>query len=193
MTGNVDEAMFAPFPANQPVESCETSFEASVGLERKLQDELNYHKYGSRMDNFESQPLVYSAEKREEERRRRVSFDPFATPPAAPQMNESYLKAESTGSKASCYSNVTSYSHLKQPPPPAATTPIWENLPYNPNIMYGTRPVDPIAGCTEDLYGSNSANTFSLNKPPVPESGLDQQPQASTPWIPKSLNTETGR
>ncbi|KAM7177099.1 receptor-interacting serine/threonine-protein kinase 1 isoform 1-T4 [Macrochelys suwanniensis] len=193
MTGNVDEAMFAPFPVNQPVESCETSFEASMGLERKLQDELNYHKYGSRMDNSESQPLVYSAEKREEERRRRVSFDPFATPPAAPQMNESYLKAESTGSKANPYSNTTNYSHVQQPPPPAAATPIWENVPYNPNIIYGTRPGEPITGCTEDLYGSNSANTFSLNKPPVPESGPDQHPQASTPWFPTNLNTETGK
>ncbi|XP_034618123.1 receptor-interacting serine/threonine-protein kinase 1 isoform X2 [Trachemys scripta elegans] len=193
MTGNVDEAMFAPFPANQPVESCETSFEASMGLERKLQDELNYHKYGSRMDNSESQPVIYSAEKREEERRRRVSFDPFATPPAAPQMCESYLQAESTRSKASPYSNMTNYSHLQQPPPPAAATPIWENVPYNPNIMHGTRPLDPIIGCPEDLYGSNSANTFSLNKPPVPESGLDQHPQASTPLFPKSPNTETGK
>lgn len=195
MTGNVDEAMFAPFPANQPVESCETSFEASISLERKLQDELNYHKYGSRMDNSESQPLVYSAEEREEERRRRVSFDPFATPPAAPQMNELYLKAESTESKASPYSNITNYSHLKQPPPPAAAaaTPTWENVPYNPNIMCGTRPIDPITRSTEDLYGSNSANTFSLNKPPVPESGLHQHPKASTPWFPKSPNTETGK
>ncbi|KAM9165960.1 receptor-interacting serine/threonine-protein kinase 1 isoform 2-T2 [Pangshura tecta] len=194
MTSNVDEAMFAPFPPNQPVESCETSFEASISLERKLQDELNYHKYGSRMDNSESQPLVYSAEEREEERRRRVSFDPFATPPAAPQMNELYLKAESTESKASPYSNMTNYSHLQQPPPPAAAaaTPTWENVPYNPNIiMCGTRPIDPITRSTEDLYGSNSANTFSLNKPPVPESGLHQQPQASTPWFPKSPNTET--
>uniref|UniRef100_A0A674JDE6 Receptor interacting serine/threonine kinase 1 n=1 Tax=Terrapene triunguis TaxID=2587831 RepID=A0A674JDE6_9SAUR len=191
MTGNMDEAMFAPFPANQPVESCETSFEASMGLERKLQDELNYHKYGSRMDNSESQPVVYSAEKREEERRRRVSFDPFATPPAASQMYESYLKAESTGSKASPYSNMTNYSHLQQPPLPAAATPIWENVLYNPNITHGTRPLDPIIGCPEDLYGSNSANTFSLNKPPVPESGLDQHPQASTPLFPKSPNTET--
>ncbi|XP_050795928.1 receptor-interacting serine/threonine-protein kinase 1 isoform X2 [Gopherus flavomarginatus] len=180
--------------ANQPVETCESSFEASVSLERKLQDELNYHKHGSRMDNSESQPLVYSAEEREEERRRRVSFDPFATPPAAPQMNELYLKAESTESKASPYSNMTNYSHLQPPPPPpAAATPIWENVPYNPNITYGTRPIDPITRSTEDLYGSNSANTFSLNKPPVPESGLHQQPQASTPWFPKSPNTETGK
>ncbi|XP_030408168.1 receptor-interacting serine/threonine-protein kinase 1 isoform X2 [Gopherus evgoodei] len=180
--------------ANQPVETCESSFEASISLERKLQDELNYHKHGSRMDNSESQPLVYSAEEREEERRRRVSFDPFATPPAAPQMNELYLKAESTESKASPYSNMTNYSHLQPPPPPAAAaTPIWENVPYNPNITYGTRPIDPITRSTEDLYGSNSANTFSLNKPPVPESGLHQQPQASTPWFPKSPNTETGK
>ncbi|XP_014436926.2 receptor-interacting serine/threonine-protein kinase 1 isoform X1 [Pelodiscus sinensis] len=197
MTGNVDEALFAPYPENQPVESCEIAFEASLNLERKLQDELNYHNYGSRMDNSESQPLVYSAEKTEEERRRRVSFDPFAKPFAAPQTNESYLKAANTGSKASPYSNMTNYKHLQQPPlptptPSSAATPIWEQQPYNPNV-FGARSADLITGCTEDLYGSSSANTFSLNKPPVPESGLHQQPEAFTSWFPKSLNTEPGK
>ncbi|XP_067418705.1 receptor-interacting serine/threonine-protein kinase 1 isoform X2 [Emydura macquarii macquarii] len=192
MTGNVDEAMFAVFPENQPVESCETSFEASISLERKLQDELNYHNCGSRMDNSESQPLVYSAEKREEERRRRVSYDPFARTSVAPPINESYPKAESTGSKASRYNNAANYSNLQQPPPASpAATPAWENLPHNPN--YGTRSGDLITGYAEDLYVSNSANIFSLNKPPVPESGVDQEPQASTPWFPRSQNTETGK
>ncbi|XP_074843852.1 receptor-interacting serine/threonine-protein kinase 1-like isoform X1 [Carettochelys insculpta] len=197
MTGNVDEAMFAAYPENQPVESCETSFEAPVSLERKLQDELNYHRYGSRMDHSESQPLAYTAEKTEQERRRRVSFDPFAKTSATPQMSESYLKAANPGSKASPYSNMTNYNHLQQPllppPPPAATTPSWEHLRYSPNIMYGTRPIEMVTGCTEDLYGSNSANIFSQSKPPVPESGLDQQPEAATPRCPKNLNTETGK
>uniref|UniRef100_A0A8C8SYJ1 Receptor interacting serine/threonine kinase 1 n=1 Tax=Pelusios castaneus TaxID=367368 RepID=A0A8C8SYJ1_9SAUR len=192
MTGPVNEAMFAAFPVNQPVESCENSFEDSISLQRKLQDELNYHNWGSRMDNSESQPLVYSAEKTEEERRRRVSYDPFARVSAAPPMNDPYLKAESTGSKASPYNNVANHSHLQQSPSPAAT-PIRENLPQHPNVMLGTRPVNLTTGYIEDLYGSNSANTFSLNKPPVPESGLDQHPQASTPWFPKSPNTETGK
>ncbi|KYO35487.1 receptor-interacting serine/threonine-protein kinase 1 [Alligator mississippiensis] len=189
--GNVNEAMFAACPDHHPVESCETSLEPFMNLERKLQDEYNYHKYGSRMDKSESQPIMYTHEMKEEERRRRVSHDPFAKPSFAPQMKESHVKTENTGPKASPFNKTTNYSHFRQQPP--AGMPTQEYLPYTPNVTYGARAADFTAGSTEDLYGSGSANTFSLNKPPVPESGLDHQPQTSPAWFPKSLQTEPGK
>uniref|UniRef100_A0A8D0LBD5 Receptor interacting serine/threonine kinase 1 n=1 Tax=Sphenodon punctatus TaxID=8508 RepID=A0A8D0LBD5_SPHPU len=190
MTNYVDEAMFAAVPQNQPVESCETSFEAAGSLQRKLLDEFNYHVYGSRMDKSDSQPAVYSAEMREEERRRRVSYDPFANGSATPCTQESYLNAENSGLKASPYNSVTSNNHLPQESS-AAASPVVEKFPYNPNIAFGAMPADLIAtASTEDIYRSNSANTSTPNKPPVPESGPEQQAKPYTHIFPRSLSSE---
>ncbi|XP_019398138.1 PREDICTED: receptor-interacting serine/threonine-protein kinase 1 isoform X2 [Crocodylus porosus] len=188
--GNVNEAMFAACPDHQPVESCETSLEPFTNLERKLQDEYNYHKYGSRMDKSESQPIIYTPEMREEERRRRVSHDPFAKPSFTPQMKELHVKTENTGPKASPFNKTTSYNHSQQSP---AGMPTQEYLPYIPNVTYRAGVVDFTAGSTEDLYGSGSTNTFSLSKRPVPESGLGHQPQTSPAWFPTSLQPEPGK
>uniref|UniRef100_A0A8D0HNQ0 Receptor interacting serine/threonine kinase 1 n=1 Tax=Sphenodon punctatus TaxID=8508 RepID=A0A8D0HNQ0_SPHPU len=193
MTNYVDEAMFAAVPQNQPVESCETSFEAAGSLQRKLLDEFNYHVYGSRMDKSDSQPAVYSAEMREEERRRRVSYDPFANGSATPCTQESYLNAENSGLKASPYNSVTSNNHLPQESS-AAASPVVEKFPYNPNIAFGAMPADLIAtASTEDIYRSNSANTSTPNKPPVPESGPEQQAKPYTHIFPRSLSSEKGK
>ncbi|KFO70522.1 Receptor-interacting serine/threonine-protein kinase 1, partial [Cuculus canorus] len=174
MTSQVNEALFAASPENQPVESCETSFTSADNLERKLQHEYNYHVFGSRMDKAVP-PVVYTPEMREEERRRRVSYDPFAKSTPTPQWNETYPRAEKTGT------NTNPYFW----PQPAATIP----KPGNVDIFYGPNSLLP--GNAEGLYGLCSANTFSLSKPPVPESCSHLQPQTSLSWYPKNADTDT--
>ncbi|NXE10436.1 RIPK1 kinase, partial [Lophotis ruficrista] len=177
MASQVNEALFAAFPQNQPVESCETSFTSADNLERKLEREYNYHVFGSRMDKAVP-PVVYTPEMREEERRRRVSYDPFAKPSPIPQWSELYPRAEKTGS------NTNPYFW----PQPAATTP----KPGNVDIFYGPNPNSLLTGNTDHLYGLYSASTFSLSKPPVPESGSNLQSQTSVNWYPKNADTDTG-
>ncbi|XP_055964455.1 receptor-interacting serine/threonine-protein kinase 1 [Sorex fumeus] len=70
----VEELYFAPSPDHQPEEN-------EFHLQSKLQEEANYHLYGSRMDRTSKpQPRPTVATRHEEERRRRVSHDPFAQP-----------------------------------------------------------------------------------------------------------------
>ncbi|NXK12181.1 RIPK1 kinase, partial [Herpetotheres cachinnans] len=177
MTSQVNEALFAASPENQPVESCETSF-TSDNLERKLQCEYNYHVFGSRMDKAVP-PLVYTPEMREEERRRRVSYDPFAKPsPTPPQRSELFPSTEKTGSNTNPYFL----------PQPAATPPKRGNVDF----FYGPNPNSLLTGNTEDLYGLCSASTCSLSKPPVPESGPNLQSQTNVTWYPKNAGTDTG-
>ncbi|NXI92731.1 RIPK1 kinase, partial [Psophia crepitans] len=177
MASQVNEALFAASPANQPVESCETSFTSANNLERKLQQEYNYHAFGSRMDKTVP-PVVYTPETREEEKKRRVSYDPFAKLSSTPQWKELYPRAEKTAS------NTNPYFW----PQPAATTPKQGNA----DVFYGPNPNSHLMGNTEDLYGLRSASNFSLSKPPVPESGLNLQPQTNINWYPKNADTDTG-
>ncbi|KFM07474.1 Receptor-interacting serine/threonine-protein kinase 1, partial [Aptenodytes forsteri] len=174
-TSQVNEALFAASPENQPVESCETSFTSGDNLERKLQCEYNYHVFGSRMDKAVP-PVVYTPEMREEEKRRRVSYDPFAKSPPTPR-SELYPRAEKTGS------NTNPYFW----PQPAATTPKRGNV----DTFYGPNPNSLLTGNTEGLYGLCSANTFSLSKPPVPESGPNLQSPSNVNWYPQNADTET--
>ncbi|KFO06378.1 Receptor-interacting serine/threonine-protein kinase 1, partial [Balearica regulorum gibbericeps] len=176
MTSQVNEVLFAASPDNQPVESCETSFTSADNLERKLQREYNYHAFGSRMDKAVP-PVVYTPEMREEEKRRRVSYDPFTKPSPTPQWNEPYSRAEKTGS------NTNPYFW----PQPAATTPKRGNV----DPFYGPNPNNLLMGNTEDLYGLCSASAFSLSKPPVPESGPNLQPQTNVNWYSKNADTDT--
>ncbi|KFZ67315.1 Receptor-interacting serine/threonine-protein kinase 1, partial [Podiceps cristatus] len=175
MTSQVNEALFAAFPENQPVESCETSFTPADNLERKLQREYNYHVHGSWMDKA-IPPVVYTPEMREEERRRRVSYDPFAKPSPSPQRSELYPRAEKTGSNTNLYFW----------PQPAATKPKWGNV----DIFYRPNPNSVLTGNTEDLYGLCSASNVSLSKPPVPESGQNLQSQTNANWYPKNADTD---
>ncbi|NXR64958.1 RIPK1 kinase, partial [Rhadina sibilatrix] len=174
MTSEVNEALFAASPKNQPVESCETSFASPDYLERKLQHEYNYHAYGSRLDKAVPSGL-YSPEMIEEERRRRVSCDPFAKPSPASQRSELYPTVQ-TGS------NTNPYFW----PQAAATTPTWGDVFYGPN------PNSLPAGNPVDAYGLYSASNFSINKPPVPESGQDLQSQTNVNWYSKNSETDTG-
>ncbi|NWX83722.1 RIPK1 kinase, partial [Nothoprocta pentlandii] len=178
LTNQVDESLFAACPENEPVESCETLFTPAENLERKLQQEYNYHVFGSRMDKSDPSPLVYTPEMREEERRRRVSYDPFAKPSSAPQRSELYRRAESTGSNTNPYFQAQ----------PAISPPIWGNL----GVFYGPSPNSFLAGNTEDLYGSCAVTPFSLTKPPVPETFPNSKSHSSANWHPKNADADTG-
>ncbi|XP_066480254.1 receptor-interacting serine/threonine-protein kinase 1 [Tiliqua scincoides] len=190
----MNEDLFAACPENGPVESCETSFEPPMTLERKLRDELNYHIYGSRMDKPESRPVSYSAEMQEEERRRKVSYDPFAKAPAARRVSESYQRAANARSNISHdSSSMAHHSPLQQQTPLEATpeTDLERKLQLDPSILYGPGPTHfRTSASVELVYGSNSANSFS--KPPVPESGVDHQFKPPRPYhYLKSPSTES--
>lgn len=123
-------------------------------------------------------PGVYSPEMVEEERRRRVSCDPFAKPSPASQQSEQYLRAEKTRL------NTNPYFW----PQAAATTPKWENA----DVFYGPNPKSLPTGNAVDAYGLYPASNFSLSKPPVPESGQNLQSQPNVNWYSKNSDTDTG-
>ncbi|NXS30980.1 RIPK1 kinase, partial [Pomatostomus ruficeps] len=183
MTSQVNEALFAGSSENQPVESCETSFASADNLERKLQDEYKYHAFGSRMDKAVPH-VVYSPERIEEERRRRVSSDPFAK--TSPQWSELYPRAEKTGSNTNPYfwANIDPNFWSQA----AATTPKRGNV----DVFYGPNPSSLPTGSPEDAYGLGSASNFSISKPPVPESGQHLQSQTNVNWYSKNSDTDTG-
>ncbi|NXN00028.1 RIPK1 kinase, partial [Sylvia borin] len=174
MTSEVNEALFAASPKNQPIESCETSFASPDHLEKKLQHEYNYHAFGSRMDKAVP-PGVYSAE---EERRRRVSCDPFAKPSPAAQWSELYPRAEKPGSNTNPY-------FWQQP---AAPTPKWQNV----DVFYEPNPNSLPTGNLVDAYSYAAISNLSLSKPPVPESGQNQQSQTNVNWYSRNSDTDTG-
>ncbi|XP_057896930.1 receptor-interacting serine/threonine-protein kinase 1 [Melospiza georgiana] len=176
MTSEVNEALFAASPENQPVESCETSFVPPDNLERKLQHEYNYHAFGSRMDKAVP-PVLYSPEMIEEERRRRVSCDPFAKPSPTSQLSELYPRAEKIGS------NTNPYFW----PLAAATTP-----KQNVDVYYGPSPNSLPTENLVDPYGLCSASNFSLSKHPVPESGQNVTSPTNVNWYSKNSDTDTG-
>ncbi|NWV51453.1 RIPK1 kinase, partial [Daphoenositta chrysoptera] len=184
MTSQVNEALFAASTENQPVESCETSFTPADNLERKLQHEYNYHAFGSRMDKAVL-PVVYSPEIVEEERRRRVSCDPFAKPSATSQQSELYPRAEKTGSNTNSYFRASIYPNFW---PHAAATPKWGNV----DDFYGLYPNGLPTGNPEDAHGLSSLSNFSLSKSPVPESGQKLQSQTSVNRYSKNSDTDTG-
>uniref|UniRef100_A0A8C5RNA8 Receptor interacting serine/threonine kinase 1 n=1 Tax=Laticauda laticaudata TaxID=8630 RepID=A0A8C5RNA8_LATLA len=185
----IDENMFAPYPENEPVESCENTSDPPANLQRKLQDELNYHLYGSRMDKPESPSAAYSAEMQEEERRKRkVSYDPFAKTAATPQIPEFYQRAQNF--QASVSHNNTSTAHSSRP---------WHSTPsgaIDPNgfLRAGTLHPSRLLSA-EDHYvapSAPSATNFNFNKAPVPESGINSQAKPYNPYHPQNLSTEIG-
>ncbi|XP_013927300.1 PREDICTED: receptor-interacting serine/threonine-protein kinase 1 [Thamnophis sirtalis] len=185
----IDESMFAPYPENEPVESCESAYEPSATLERKLEDELNYHVYGSRMDKpEEGLYAARSAQMQEEERRRRkVSYDPFAKAPVIPRSPEFYPRAQNI--QASVSNNNSSTPHSSRP---------WHSTPLgaiDPNgfSVAGT-PYPRRLTSAEDLYGAAPpAANVNFNKAPIPESGINNQAKPFSPYLyPQSLRTETG-
>ncbi|XP_026570799.1 receptor-interacting serine/threonine-protein kinase 1 [Pseudonaja textilis] len=185
----IDENMFAPYPENEPVESCENTSDPPANLQQKLQDELNYHLFGSRMDKPESPSAAYSAEMQEEERRKRkVSYDPFAKTAAIPQTPEFYQRAQNL--QASVSHNNTSTAHSSHP---------WYSTPsgaVDPNGFLAAGTLHPSRWLSaEDPYATPSApsaTNFNFTKVPVPESGINSQAKPYNPYHPQSLSTETG-
>ncbi|XP_030905570.1 receptor-interacting serine/threonine-protein kinase 1 isoform X2 [Melopsittacus undulatus] len=174
MTSQVNEALFAASPENQPVESCETPFTSADKLNRKLQCEYNYHVYGDRMDKAVS-PVVYTPEMREEERRQRVSYDPLAKLSPIPQWSELHPRAEKTRL------NTNPYMWPAELTPKQGTVDTFHWI--NPNGI--------LMGNTDATYGLSSASTFNLGTP-VPESGLNSQSQTNVNWYPKNTDKDTG-
>ncbi|XP_074055512.1 receptor-interacting serine/threonine-protein kinase 1 isoform X2 [Macrotis lagotis] len=160
-TGCVDDSMFAPYPDNQPVES-ESPPEAT-SLQNKLQEEANYHLYGSRMDKQTNNQSRSVAAKREEERRRRVSHDPFAVGPTQPQKYGFYQNNFMAG-RDSCPPN---HNNLLQQPTESSTPLSVPQL--NNHQFFGLRSIDLR---TNNIYGANLSSVNTNYKIPVPESNI---------------------
>uniref|UniRef100_A0A8D0BV85 Receptor interacting serine/threonine kinase 1 n=1 Tax=Salvator merianae TaxID=96440 RepID=A0A8D0BV85_SALMN len=185
-----DEPQFTAYPVNEPVESCENSWDPEETLERKLQDELNYHVYGNRMDKPESFPTISRSQLQEEERRRRVSHDPYAKTVVTPWTQESYPMSENVRSGAKhTVPKATQYSNLWQPSTVRTSTENKNNVMLSPNVLYGPGPITPPS--MEAAYGSHSAIPFHVSKPPVPESGMDHHPKAFNPFFSESRDAES--
>lgn len=157
--GPVEESWFSSCP-EPPQEEIERSVQA------KLQEEASYHAFGAFTEKQEkAQPRRNVAYSIEEERKRRVSHDPFAQ--QRPHEND-----QSAGIKGlSDPSRVRYGNGAHQPSGPASQTqvPLWNNGLYTQH-GFGT------AGAGV-WYGPNPSQ---MSKTPIPESNLP----GSTPTIP---------
>ncbi|KAL1784833.1 Receptor-interacting serine serine/threonine-protein kinase 1 [Sigmodon hispidus] len=157
----VEESWFSASP-EQPQEN-------EYSVQAKLQEEASYHAFGRFTEKQEKpQPRRNVAYSREEERRRRVSHDPFAQ--QRPPEND-----QSLGAKG--FSDPSRASHRNAAPPlsgPASQTqmPFWNNGLYNQH-GFGT------AG-TGTWYGPNPSQMYNTYKTPVPETNL----LGNTPTMP---------
>ncbi|XP_058589151.1 receptor-interacting serine/threonine-protein kinase 1 isoform X1 [Neofelis nebulosa] len=168
--GPVEESWFAPSVEYQQEEN-------ELSLRSKLQEEANYHLYGSRMDR-QTKPLRQNmAYNREEERRRRVSHDPFA-------QQKPYENVQNPGVKGITYSSATGHGNAVHQPTGLTSQPqvlYWNNGLYN---LYGlgARPLDLGTPSPRVWYGPNPSHMPSVHKTPVPETNL----LGNTPTIPFS-------
>ncbi|NXA79154.1 RIPK1 kinase, partial [Thryothorus ludovicianus] len=186
-TSEVNEGLFAASPENQPVESCETSLHDN--LERKLEQEYNYHAFGSRMDKAVPR-AARSPESTEEERRRRVSCKPFTKPSAASHLSELYPRAEKTGSNTipNFGPNIDPNTWLQAAANGISPIPKWGNV----DGFFGPNPNSLPTGNPVNAYGLCPANNFSLTKPPVLESGQNLPSQTNVNWYSNTSDTDTG-
>ncbi|KAF3815270.1 hypothetical protein GH733_016652 [Mirounga leonina] len=166
--GPVEESWFGPSLENQQEEN-------QLSLQSKLQEEANYHLFGSRMDR-QTKPLRQNvAYNREEERRRRVSHDPFA-------QQRPYENVQNPGVKGLPYSSATSPGNALHQPTGLTSQPqvlYWNNGLYNP-FPFGTRPQDLGTAGSRVWYGPNPSHMPSVHKTPVPETNL----LGNTPTLP---------
>lgn len=168
--GPVEESWFAPAPEHQPEEN-------ELSLQSKLQEEANYHLYGSRMDRQpKQQPKPNMPSSREEERRRRVSHDPFA-------QQKPFENIQSPGIKDFTYPNATSHSNVQQPVGLTGQSPVqyWNNGSYSA-LGLGARPLDSGITNPKVWFLPNPSHMSHLLKVPVPESNL----LLNTPTMPFS-------
>lgn len=159
--GPVEESWFAPSPEHQQEEN-------ELSLQSKLQEEANYHLFGSRMDGqTKQQPRQNVAYNREEERRRRVSHDPFAQP-------KPYENVQNPRIKGLASSSATSHGNAVHQPTGLTSQPqvlYWNNGSYSPH-GFGTRPLDLGTVGSRVWYGPTPSHMPSLHKNPVPETNL---------------------
>lgn len=157
--GPVEESWFAPAPEHQPEEN-------ELSLQSKLQEEANYHLYGSRMDRQpKQQPKPNVLPNREEERKRRVSHDPFT-------QQKSFENTQSPRIKDFFYPSAPSPSNMvQQPVGLAGQSQFWNNGSYSP-VGLGARPLDSGITSPKVWYGPNPSQMSHLPKVPVPESNL---------------------
>ncbi|XP_005398956.1 PREDICTED: receptor-interacting serine/threonine-protein kinase 1 [Chinchilla lanigera] len=145
-------------------------------LQRKLQKEANYHVFGSRMDQqTKQQPIQTVAYNMEEERRRRVSHDPFAQP-------RPYESTQNTRLKGLASCSAASHSNAGHQPPGLTSQPhgpYWNSEFHNLHVP-GTRPLDPGTSGAGIWYGPHSSQMSNLSKTPVPETNL----AGNTPTLP---------
>ncbi|XP_064332209.1 receptor-interacting serine/threonine-protein kinase 1 isoform X2 [Camelus dromedarius] len=169
--GPVEESWFAPSLEHEQEEN-------ELSLQSKLQEEANYHLYGSRMDRrTKEQPRQNAAYSREEEKRRRVSHDPFA-------QQRPYEAAQNPGIKGPACSGATSHGNATHQPAGLTSQPCllyWSNGSCSPH-GFGTRPLDLGAAGPRVWYRPNPGHMPSLYKTPVPETNL----LGNTPTIPFS-------
>ncbi|KAF6345516.1 receptor interacting serine/threonine kinase 1 [Rhinolophus ferrumequinum] len=167
--GPVEESWFASFPEHQQEEN-------ELSLQNKLQEEANYHLFGSRMDRqTKEQPRQNVAYNRDEERKRRVSHDPFAQP-------RPYENVQKPGIKGLAPTSTTSQSNAVHQPTGLTSQPqvlYWNNASFGTHV-FGTRPLDVQTVGSRVWCGPNPSQMPSLHKTPVPETTL----LGNTPTIP---------
>ncbi|XP_058141160.1 receptor-interacting serine/threonine-protein kinase 1 isoform X2 [Dasypus novemcinctus] len=166
--GPVEESWFAPSLEHQAEEN-------EPSLQSKLQEEANYHLFGSRMDKQTKQPpRQMAAYSREEEKRQRVSYDPFA--PQRP-----YDQAQNPDVKGFAYPSAASHASAMQQPAGLTSqpqVPFWNNGMYSPH-GFGAASSDPGRACPRVWYRPNSSHLPGPYSTPVPETNL-----GNTPTIP---------
>lgn len=176
--GPVEESWFAPSIEHQQEEN-------ELILQSKLQEEANYHLFGSRMDKqTKQQPIRNVAYNREEERKRRVSHDPFAQP----RPNET---VQNPGVKGLASSSTTNHGNAVHQPGGLTSQPqvlLRNNELYN---LYGfrTSSLDPETVGARVWYRPNPSHMPSQHKTPVPETNL----LGNTPTVPFTSLTSRGK
>ncbi|KAM6186359.1 receptor-interacting serine/threonine-protein kinase 1 [Rhynchocyon petersi] len=160
--GPVEESWFGP--------SSEQQQENEPSLQSKLQEEVNYHLFGSRMDRKEKWTYKENvAYNREEERKRRVSHDPFT-------QQRPYENAQNPGVKGFACSSTANHSEALLQQPGLTSQPqvpyYWNNGIYNNQYnCYITnnqvRPLDP-----RTVGPRPGCEPNPNHKIPVPETNL---------------------
>ncbi|KAM4835359.1 receptor-interacting serine/threonine-protein kinase 1 isoform 2-T3 [Thomomys bottae] len=153
--GPVEESWF--FSQEHPQEDTEPN------LQQKLQEEASYHNFGNRLDKqTKLQPRQNVAYNREEERKRRVSHDPFAQ--QRPSGN-----VQNTGVKGFAPLGTTSHSNAIHQQTGLNSQPqevYWNNDLYN-LAGIGTQLFDPgvAAGVWCGPYPGQMANIYKTSVP----------------------------
>nr|XP_044992470.1 receptor-interacting serine/threonine-protein kinase 1 isoform X1 [Jaculus jaculus]XP_044992472.1 receptor-interacting serine/threonine-protein kinase 1 isoform X1 [Jaculus jaculus]XP_044992473.1 receptor-interacting serine/threonine-protein kinase 1 isoform X1 [Jaculus jaculus]XP_044992474.1 receptor-interacting serine/threonine-protein kinase 1 isoform X1 [Jaculus jaculus]XP_044992475.1 receptor-interacting serine/threonine-protein kinase 1 isoform X1 [Jaculus jaculus] len=169
LMGPVEESWFS-FSPDTPADGDE------ISVQDKLQEEASYHAFGRfTVKQTKQQPRQNVVCSREEERRRRVSHDPFAQ--HRPENVQSTVKGlaspgtTSNGNTVPQVMGLTSHTQMSY----------WNDGLFNSH-GFGTSPLDPGAASGGIWCGPNPSHIQSLYKTPVPETNL----LGSAPTIPFS-------